>query len=99
LDQNTLNIIISVIVGLIAGHGTGAANQNTSLGPVGNSATGAVGGLIGGLVAALVPALQQIGTTGVNGSNVGGGALGGIILTAIVAALKNNASGGSQTKK
>lgn len=90
MDQNTLSIIVSVIVGLLAGHGTGAANPNTSLGPVGNTATGAVGGLIGGLVAALVPALQQIGTTGVNGSTVGGGALGGIILTAIVAALKNN---------
>ncbi len=92
MDQNTLNIIVSVIVGLLAGHGTGAVNQNTSLGPVGNSATGAVGGLLGGLVAALVPALQQIGTTGVNGSTVGGGALGGIILTAIVAAIKNNSA-------
>lgn len=92
LDQNTINIIVSIIVGLLAGHGTGAANQNTSLGPVGNSATGAIGGLIGGLVAALVPALQQIGTAGVNGSNVGGGAIGGILLTAIVAALKNNSA-------
>jgi uncharacterized membrane protein YeaQ/YmgE (transglycosylase-associated protein family) len=98
LDQNTLNIIISVIVGLIAGHGTGAANQTTSLGPLGNSVTGALGGLGGGLVAALVPALQQIGTSGVNGSNVGGGAIGGIVLTAIVAALKNNMSGGTPAK-
>ncbi len=98
MDQNTLNIIISVIVGLIAGHGTGAANQTTSLGPLGNSVTGALGGLGGGLVAALVPALQQIGTSGVNGSNVGGGAIGGIVLTAIVAALKNNMSGGTPAK-
>ncbi len=97
MDQNTLNIIISVIVGLIAGHGTGAANQNTSLGPLGNSVTGALGGLGGGLVGALVPALQQIGTSGINGSNVGGGALGGIILTAIVGALRNNMGGNSGT--
>ena len=89
MDQATLNLIISAIVGLLAGHGTGAANQSSSLGPLGNSVTGALGGLGGGLIAALIPALQQIGTTGVNGSNVGGGALGGIILTAVVAALRN----------
>ena len=94
LDQNTLNIIISIIAGLVAGHGTGAANQNTSLGPLGNSVTGALGGLGGGILGALIPALQQLGTGNLNGGNVGGGALGGIILTAIVGALRN---GGNTT--
>jgi len=93
LDQNTLNLIISAVVGLLAGHGTGAANQNASLGPIGNSITGALGGLGGGLLGALIPALQQVGSSGINGSNVGGGALGGIVLTAIISALRNNNSG------
>ncbi|MDE2383301.1 MAG: hypothetical protein KGO53_01675 [Alphaproteobacteria bacterium] len=98
MDQNTLNLIISAIAGLAAGHGTGAANQSTSLGPVGNTATGAIGGVLGGLIAALVPALQQIGTGTVNGGNLGGGAIGGIVLTAIVSALKNNMGGGTAAK-
>ena len=97
MDQNLINIIISVIAGLAAGHGTGAANQNTTLGPLGNTVTGALGGLGGGLLGALVPALQQVGSGAINGSNVGGGALGGVLLTAIVAAIRNNAGNG-QTK-
>lgn len=84
MDQNTLNIIIAAIAGLLAGHGTGAANQTTSLGPIGNTITGAVGGISGGIIGALVPALQQIGSGTVNGGNIGAGAIGGIILTAIV---------------
>lgn len=93
MDQATLNLIISAIAGLVAGHGTGAAAQNTNLGPVGNTATGAIGGVLGGLVGALVPALQQIGTAQANGANIGGGAIGGIILTAIIGYLKNQMAG------
>lgn len=92
MDQNILNIIISIIAGLAAGHGTGAANQNTSLGPLGNTVTGALGGLGGGILGALIPALQQIGSSGINGGNVGGGALGGMILTAIVGAIRNSSN-------
>ena len=89
MDQNTINIIIAAIAGLLAGHGTGAANQTTSLGPIGNTITGALGGVGGGLLGALIPALQQIGNGTVNGGNLGAGAIGGIILTAIVGALTN----------
>ena len=92
MDQNTLNIIVSIIAGLVAGHGTGAANQNTTLGPLGNTVTGALGGLGGGILGALVPALQQVGNGSLKGGNVGGGALGGIILTAIVGAIRNNSN-------
>lgn len=90
MDPNILSIIISALAGLVAGHGTGAAGQTMSLGPIGNTVTGAIGGVGGGLIGALIPALQQIGTSGINGSSVGGGAIGGIILTAIVGMLRNN---------
>ncbi len=90
MDQNTLNIIIAAIAGLVAGHGTGAANQTTSLGPLGNTITGALGGVGGGLLGVLIPALQQIGNSSVNGGNLGAGAIGGIILTAIVGMLTNS---------
>lgn len=93
-----VSYIVQAVAGLIGGNAAGAAAKNVSLGPVGNSITGALGGLGGGqILAALAPSLSGAAdaAAGSGGFDIGalvaqvaGGGVGGAVLTAIVGWVK-----------
>jgi hypothetical protein len=94
-----LPLIIQLISGAVGGNIVGGVLKNLTLGPTGNTIAGGVGGLVGGF---LLPYIGVTGATAVTDavnssgldigtiiSNVAGGGVGGLILTAIVGAIKN----------
>jgi hypothetical protein len=60
--MDVANLIISLVSGIVGGNAAGAAMQDKSLGPVGNSITGLLGGGSGGY---LMKALGLIASAGV----------------------------------
>jgi hypothetical protein len=103
MDPHTINLIVSLISGIIGGNIVGAAMPEKNLGGVVNSLSGLVGGGIGGYilkalgVAAAATAATQTGAAPAPEhvdiasilANIGGGGAGGAILTAIIAMIKN----------
>jgi hypothetical protein len=87
MSATIVNLILQLIAGAVGGNVIGAANQNMSLGPGGNTIAGAIGGLAGGsLLSALIPMLSGAGGIDIAqlaGQLVGGG-VSGAIVTAIV---------------
>lgn len=104
MDPSTINLIVSLISGILGGNIAGAGLSEKSLGALGNSITGLFGGAIGGyilkalgIVAAVATAATTTPEAGHAAShfdlgsflaNVGGSGVGGAILTAIVAYIK-----------
>ena len=91
--MNIVNLIISLVCGIIGGNVAGAAMKEKSLGPVGNSITGILGGGLGGIILQLLGLFNQSGSAGINIesilSNIGSGGIGGAILMIVVAYIKN----------
>ena len=102
--EEYLPLIIQLVSGAVGGNVAGKFLKNLSLGTAGNSILGIIGGFGGGkllemltgaegageAVAASADAATSSGLdlTGIL-SNVGGGAAGGGVLTAIIGAVKN----------
>jgi uncharacterized membrane protein YeaQ/YmgE (transglycosylase-associated protein family) len=90
--MDIINLLISLVSGLIGGNATGAVAKDTSLGVVGNSIAGLVGGGLGTYIAQATDMLTKV-----QGSNlditsllgtIGSGGIGGIILTVIAGFIK-----------
>jgi len=104
MDASTINLIISLISGLVGGNIAGAATPDKNLGGVANSVLGLLGGGVGDF---LLRALGVIGTTAattaVTGqpatghefdigsllANIGVSGVSGGVLTAIIAFVKD----------
>ncbi|MGJ8658095.1 MAG: hypothetical protein ACSHX6_16735 [Akkermansiaceae bacterium] len=85
-----MEIIISIIAGLLGGGGIGEALKKLSLGKMGNLLTGGLGGLLGGL--ANTPGLGDLlgNLTGdPQGDAAVAGAAGGGVLMTIIGFIKN----------
>ncbi len=84
-----MEIIISIITGLIGGGGVGGALKKISMGKTGNLLTGGLGGLLGGLgsLNGLSSILPQL-TGDPAGDAAVAGAAGGGILTTIIGIVK-----------
>ena len=86
-----MEMIISIIAGLLGGGGIGGAVSKLSMGKMGNLLTGGIGGLIGGLHEK-IPGLGEMlsGLTGEPNDDaaVAGAASGGILVT-IIGFIKN----------
>ena len=85
-----MEIIISIIAGLLGGGGIGGALKKLSMGKMGNLLSGGLGGLLGGL--GNMPGLGGIlgNLTGdASGNAAVAGAAGGGILTMIIGFVKN----------
>lgn len=94
-------IIVSLIGGGLGGNGVAAVSKKVSLGPVGNTISGAIGGWLGVWLAGLVPGLSGLVTTATDVAAAGGfdfgtllgqgavGLVGGGLLTAIAGGIKN----------
>lgn len=103
MEAETINLIVSLISGVIGGNIAGAAMPDKNLGGVVNSLSGLVGGGIGGYilkalgVAAATTAAVQTGATPAPEhvdiasilANIGGGGAGGAILAAVLGLIKN----------
>ena len=103
MDPNTINLIISLISGIVGGNIAGAAMPEKTLGTLGNSISGLVGGGIGGFILkalglfATATAAGHMGAAAPTSSfdlntlivSIGGGGVSGAILTGIVAFIKN----------
>ena len=91
--MNIVNLIISLVSGLLGGNIAGAGMGDKSLGGVGNSITGLVGGGLGGIILQLLGLFNQSGAAGINYksvlSNIGGGGVGGAVLMLVIALIKN----------
>ncbi len=86
-----MEIIISIITGLLGGGGVAGALKKLSLGKMGNLITGGLGGLLGGLgqnSGALSDILGQMTGNTAGDAAVAGAAGGGILMT-IVGFIKN----------
>lgn len=85
-----MEIIISIITGLLGGGGIAGALKKLSIGKMGNLLTGGLGGLLGGL-GNMGPLSEMLG--GLTGNPTGdaavAGAAGGGILMTIVGFIKN----------
>jgi uncharacterized membrane protein YeaQ/YmgE (transglycosylase-associated protein family) len=81
-----MGLLISIIVGLIAGWLAGVFMRGRGFGPIGDTVIGLVGGLIGGILASLI---------GIQDTNILGSILiafiGAVILLSIAKSLKTNA--------
>lgn len=93
-----INLLISLISGVIGGNVAGKAMPEKSLGTLGNSLSGLLGGGIGGyllqaLSGAAAEAVHATGGTGLDiGSilaNVGSSGVGGAILMIVIGLVKN----------
>lgn len=103
MEPETINLIVSLISGIIGGNLAGAAMPEKNLGGVANSLSGLVGGGIGGYIlkalgiAAAATAANQTGTAVAPEqvdlasilANIGGGGAGGAILAAIISLIKD----------
>ncbi len=88
-----MDLIISIITGLLSGGGIGGAVKRLSMGKLGNLLTGGLGGLLGGLgQMGSIPGLDGIlgGLTGdPTGDVAAAGAAGGGILFTVIGFIKN----------
>jgi uncharacterized membrane protein YeaQ/YmgE (transglycosylase-associated protein family) len=91
--MDILNLIISLISGIIGGNIAGAAMPNKTLGGLGNSIAGFFGGGIGGVILQALGLFNQAGAANISLesilANIGTGGVGGAILMIIVAFIKN----------
>ena len=95
-----LPIIIQLISGGVGGNIVGGLLKNLSLGTTGNTVAGGIGGLIGGYLTQILGAggaeavANAAAASGLDLgsliSQVAGGGVGGLILTAIIGAIKNS---------
>ncbi len=106
--MDAINLIISLVSGIIGGNVAGAAMPDKSMGAVGNSVSGLVGGGIGHYILQALGLFATIATHAATGGqpeaaqhsldigtllgNVAGSGVGGAILTALVAWIKSAAS-------
>lgn len=104
--MDIVNLIISLVSGIIGGNVTGAAMKEKSLGALGNSLTGLVGGGATSYILQALGILASMGMGTAAGSpdasadlnvghivgNIVGSGAGGAILTAIVALIKDKMS-------
>lgn len=101
MDANTVNIIISLISGVIGGNIAGSSMPEKNLGAIGNSIAGLVGGGAGDFI---LKALGIIATASAAGqgaaaggsldltsilASIGVGGVSGGVLTAIIAFIKD----------
>ena len=61
--MDLLSLVITIVSGIIGGNLTGLGLKDKSLGPAGNSVTGAVGGGAGNWILHLLGVLASAGTT------------------------------------
>lgn len=108
MDPSIINLIISLVSGLIGGNVAGAAMQEKDLGTLGNSISGLIGGGLGGYILKLLGLFAATtATTAATGqpvdashaldlttilANIGGSGVGGAILTALVTWIKNSSA-------
>lgn len=104
MDPSIVNLIISLISGLVGGNVAGAAMPDKNLGALGNSISGLIGGGVGGYILKLLGLFAATtATTAATGqpvdashaldlttilANIGGSGVSGAILTALVAWIK-----------
>lgn len=93
--MDIVNLIISLISGIVGGNVAGAAAPDKSLGGLGNSVAGLFGGGIGGFI---LQALGVLGTAAAPAggldigsiiANIGSSGVGGAILMYVVGLIKN----------
>ena len=101
--MDIINIIITIISGVIGGNVAGAAMPDKSLGAIGNSVTGLLGGGLGNILLQALGVLAMTGTATATGTapestafdistilaNIATSGVGGAALTAIVAFIKD----------
>ena len=96
--MNLTALIIQLISGALGAHAAGAVTKDTSLGPVGNTITGALGGGFGGQILSSILGIG--GTAAASGMDIGtivsgfvtGGVSGGITAL-VVGYLKSKLAG------
>lgn len=92
-----INLIVQLISGAVGGNAAGKVNSSFDLGTLGNTIVGAIGGVGGGwLISTLAPALAAAEGAGIDvaaiATQVVGGGVAGLVLTAIIGAIKNKAA-------
>lgn len=99
--MDILNLIISLISGIVGGNVAGAAMPDKSLGGLGNSISGLLGGGIGGYILQALGVLGHMGAQGAQQAastgldipsilaNIGTSGVGGALLMFIVGLIKN----------
>jgi len=90
--MDIVNIIVTLLSGLVGGNVAGAAAKDKSLGAIGNSIAGLVGGTLGTYIAQATDLLSQLQSGNMDLTallgNIGVSGVGGAILTLIVGYLK-----------
>lgn len=90
--MDILNLIISLVSGLVGGNVAGAAVKEKSLGTVGNSIAGLIGGAGGNYLLQALDILSKTGLTehglGSILGNIGGSGVSGAVLVLIVGVIK-----------
>ena len=93
MDMNMVNLIISLVSGIVGGNIAGAAMKDKSFGPLGNSISGILGGGLGGIILQALGLFNQSGAAGINLesilSSIGSGGVGGAILMIVIGVIKN----------
>ena len=91
-----MEMIISLIAGLVGGNVSGVAAKNLSLGPILNSVIGAIGGLGGGQLIDMLGGADAVagaaeamgGGLGEMLGQAGAGGVGGLVLTLLAGMIK-----------
>jgi uncharacterized membrane protein YeaQ/YmgE (transglycosylase-associated protein family) len=90
--MDIVNLLVSLVSGLIGGNATGAVAKENSLGVIGNSLTGLIGGGLGTYIAQATDLLSKVhaGNLDITAllGTIGSGGAGGIILTLIAGFIK-----------
>jgi hypothetical protein len=93
--MDLINLVVSLVSGIVGGNAAGAAMHDKSLGPLGNSLAGLLGGGAGSVI------LQAFGLLAGSGAapggtdlgsliaNVAGGGVGGALMLLIVSLIKD----------
>jgi uncharacterized membrane protein YeaQ/YmgE (transglycosylase-associated protein family) len=92
-----VNLIISLVSGIIGGNIAGSAMPDKSLGTIGNSVTGILGGGLGNFILQALGLFTTAGTAAASTgldigailANIGAGGVSGAVLTAIIGLIKN----------
>ncbi len=103
--MDVVNLIISLVSGLVGGNIAGAASKDNSLGTLGNSIAGLIGGGVGGYILQALELYNKLGGPAVTGNaaapaasgldlgsilaNVGTSGVSGAILMLIAGLIKN----------
>ena len=96
--ESMVNLIVSLISGIVGGNIAGAAMPDKSLGALGNSVAGFFGGGIGGYILQAIGLFSSVAgagqaTTGLDIGqilgNIGGSGVGGAVLMIVVGLIKN----------